>query len=88
MLRAALTAFIVTLAFCSAPALADAPWSPPVTLAGTSGYNAAVVTTGAGHSVVASSAATRPLPAPNTLLGMLELRTLRSPAARPGRSRS
>jgi hypothetical protein len=76
MTRSVLAALTALIAFPAAPALADAPWSAPVTLAGTSQYDASVVTTPAGHSVVACAGRARVLPEPNALVGQLSPRTL------------
>jgi hypothetical protein len=85
MVRSALTALTALLAFSSTPALADAPWSPPVTLAGASGYGASVAMTPAGHAVVVSAGPTRDLPEPHTLLGLLATTTLVTTVGADGR---
>jgi hypothetical protein len=82
MRRTVLMALTVILASPAAPALADAPWSPPITLAGTSNYGGSVVTTPAGHIVVASDSATGGLPLP---LGLLIPRTLLTTIGADGR---
>jgi hypothetical protein len=76
----------VVLAFSPAPAIAAAPWSPPVTLSGTAGYGAAVVTTPAGHTVVATASPGRALATPDPLLGMFATRTLLTTVGTDGRA--
>jgi hypothetical protein len=73
------------VALSPGPAFAEAPWSPPVALPGASGYGASVVTTPAGHTVVAYAGPARTLPEPNALIGLLSPRALLASIGADGR---